>query len=124
MQSGGRVDRGSVVVVGLCVLFTLALRVPFLTWPLMPDEAGLLIIAQHWEEGPFLYGDYFVGRGVVLMLLYSLADALGGALALRLLACLVVAVLVIAAGWAGHCLRGRSGATWAALVAASYGSTY
>lgn len=119
-----RTGPGSVVLVGLCVLFTLALRVPFLTWPLMPDEAGLLIIAQHWHEGPFLYGDYFVGRGVLLMLFYTLADALGGALALRLLGCLVAAMLVIAAGWAGHQLRGRSAAGWSALVAAAYSSTY
>lgn len=112
------------VLVGLCVLFTLALRVPFLTWPLMPDEAGLLIIARNWHEGPFLYGDYFVGRGVVLMLVYALADALGGALALRLLGCLVAAGLVVVAGWAGHQLRGTRGAAWSALVAASYSSTY
>jgi len=105
------------------VLFTLALRAPFLTSSLLPDEAGLLIMAQHWERGPFLYGDYFVGRGVVTMLMYSLADALGGALALRLMACLVAAALVVAAGWSGHALRGRSGAGWAALVAASYAST-
>ena len=58
-----------------------------------------------------------------MMLIYSLADALGGDLALRLIACLVAAGLVIAAGWAGHCLRGTSGAGWAALVAVSYGST-
>lgn len=109
---------------GLCVLFTLALRVPYLTWPLMPDEAGLLIMAQQWDEGPFLYGDYFVGRGVVLMLTFVLADALGGAFALRLIGCLVAAVLVVAAGWAGHQLRGRSGAGWSGLVAASYSSTY
>lgn len=121
--TGGSV-RGSAFLVGLCVLFTLALRIPFLTWPLMPDEAGMLIIAQNWQEGPFFYGDYFVGRGVVLLLLFSLADALGGPLALRLLGCLVAAGLVIAAGWAGHHLQGRRGAGWAALVAASYASTY
>lgn len=120
----GRPGRRSVLLVGLCVLFTIALRVPFLTWPLLPDEAGLLIIAEHWHEGPFLYGDYFVGRGVVLLLLYALADLLGGALALRLLGCLVAATLVIAAGWAGHRLSGTRGAGWASLVAASYGSTY
>jgi hypothetical protein len=113
-----------VVLVGLCVLFTLVLRVPFLTWPLMPDEAGLLIMAHQWEEGPFLYGDYFVGRGIVLMLVFALADALGGAFALRLIGCLVAVILVVAAGWAGHQLRGRSGAGWSALVAASYSSTY
>ena len=112
------------MLVGLCVLFTLALRLPFLTFPLMPDEAGMIIIAQNWHEGPYFYGDYLVGRGVALLLLYWLADTLGGDLALRLIACLVATGLVIAAGWAGHSLRGRAGAGWAALVAASYASTY
>ena len=115
--------RKSALVVGVFALFTLVLRAPYLTTPLLPDESGLLIIAQNWGEGPFLYGDYFVGRGVGMMLVYSLADALGGELALRLIACLVAATLVIAAGWAGHCLRGTSGAGWAALVAVAYGST-
>ena len=112
----------STQLVGLCVLFTLALRVPFLTAPLLPDEAGLLIIADHWHEGRFLYGDYFVGRGIVLVLVFKLADVLGGPVALRLLACVVAAGLVVSAGWAGHRLRGRAGAAGAALVAAAYAS--
>ncbi len=115
---------GSVWLVGLCVLFTLALRTPFLTWPLLQDEAGLLIIAEQWREGPFLYGDYFVGRGVVLLLIFTLADALGGPVALRLLGCVAAASLVVAAGWAGHRLGGRAAAGWSAAVAASYASTY
>jgi len=115
--------RWSALLIGVLALSTLVLRAPYLTKPLLPDEAGLLIIAQNWGEGPYLYGDYFVGRGVGMMLIYSLADALGDALALRLIACLVAVSLVIAAGWAGHCLRGTSGAGWAALVAVAYGST-
>lgn len=115
---------GSAALIALCVLFTLALRIPFLTRPMMPDEAGLLIIAQNWSEGRFLYGDYFVGRGILLVLFFVLADTLGGELGVRLLACLVAAGMVVAAGWAGHQLRGRAGAGWAALVAASYSSTY
>ena len=115
---------GAVALVALAALFTIALRIPYLDRPLVPDEAGLLIIAQNWSEGPYLYGDYFVGRGIVLVLFYALADALGGELALRLLAALVAASMVAAAGWAGHQLRGRSGAGWATLVAASYSSTY
>jgi len=106
------------------VLFTLALRAPFLTWPLMQDEGGLLIIAQEWHEGPFLYGDYLVGRGIVLLLVFALADALGDVVALRLLACVAAAALVVAAGWAGHQLWGRAAAGWSALAAAAYASTY
>jgi hypothetical protein len=117
--------RSASVLVGLCVLLTLALRVPFLTWPLMPDEAGLLIIAQNWSgDGPYVYGDYLVGRGLVVVLFYVLADLLGGAIGIRLLACVVAAATVAAAGWAGYGLRGRAGAGWAALAAAAYSSTY
>lgn len=115
---------GSVGLVALCVLFTLALRVPYLGRPLLPDEAGLLIIAQNWAEGPYLYGDYFVGRGIVLVLVYALADLLGGASGVRVVGAVVAAGMVMAAGWAGHLLRGRAGAGWAALAAAAYSSTY
>jgi hypothetical protein len=120
----GRVDGRALGLVGLCVVGTILLRLPFLTSPLVPDEAGLLIIAGHWSGGPFLYGDYFIGRGPVALAFYWLADALGGAVALRVLACIVAAGTVAAAGWAGHQLRGRAGAGWAALVAAAYASTY
>jgi type IV secretory pathway TrbD component len=111
-------------LVALGVVFTVALRIPYLGRALVPDEAGLLIIAQNWAEGPYLYGDYFVGRGIVLVLFYLLADALGGAPAVRLLAVPVAVTLVVAAGWAGHQLRGSAGAGWATLVAAAYSSTY
>lgn len=109
---------------GLCVLLTLALRAPFLTAPLLSDEAGLLIVAGNWQEGPYLYGDYFVGRGIVVVLWFKLAEALGGALAVRLLACVVAVALVASAGWAGHLWRGRQGAGWSALAAAAYSSMY
>ena len=105
-----RLRLGSVPLVGLAVLFTIALRVPYLNRPLLPDEAGLLIIAQNWSEGPYLYGDYFVGRGIVLVLLYALGDLLGGAVGVRVLAVLVAGLMVVSAAWAGHQLRGRSGA--------------
>jgi hypothetical protein len=123
--SAGSRKHPASVVVGLCVLLTVALRIPFLSSPLVPDEAGLLIIAQNWSgDGPYLYGDYLVGRGLVVLLFYAFADLLGGAVAVRLLACLVAALTVVAAGWAGYQLRGRAGAGWAALVTAAYSSTY
>lgn len=121
----GRARRpGSVGLVALCALFTLALRVPYLGRPLLPDEAGLLIVAQNWAEGPYLYGDYFVGRGIVLVATYAFADLLGGATGVRVVGAVVAVGMVAAAGWAGHQLRGRSGAGWAALAAAAYSSTY
>ncbi|HET6561284.1 MAG TPA: hypothetical protein VFG72_05365 [Marmoricola sp.] len=115
---------GSVVLVGLCVVFTVAVRLPFLGKAMMPDEAGLLLVARQWSEGPYLYGDTFIGRGLLAVAFYRLGDLLGGAIGVRLLGCLVAALLVVAAGRAGHLLGGRAGAGWAALVAASYSSTY
>jgi hypothetical protein len=111
-------------LVALCVLFTLALRVPYLNHALMNDEAGLLLVARHWSAGPYLYGHFFVGRGMLAVGVYRLGDALGSPLGLRLLACLFAAGLVVAAGWAGAQIRGRAGAGWGALVAAAYGSTF
>lgn len=110
-------------LVALCVLFTLALRLPYLTSDLQRDEAGLLLVARNWSPGEYLYGHYFVGRGMVAVGVYKLGDLLGGAIGLRLLACAVAAGLVVAAGWAGWLLRGRAGAGWGALVAAAYSST-
>lgn len=115
---------GSRGLVALAALFTVLLRLPFFAGPLSPDESGLLIIAQNWSEGPFLYGDYFVGRGIVVIAVYALADVFGGWVGLRLLGILVAVTMVVAAGWAGHQLRGRRGAGWAAFVAAAYSSTY
>lgn len=125
--SGSSLSRrtlGVPLFVGLCAVFTVALRLPYLTEPLVPDEAGLMIIAQHWSQGPFLYGDFFVGRGIMLVLLFVLGDVMGGALGLRILACIFAVLMVLGSGWVGHLLRGPAGARWAALVAASYSSTY
>jgi hypothetical protein len=115
---------GSVALVGACAIFTVALRIPFLDKAMMPDEAGLLLVAQQWSEGPYLYGDSFIGRGLLAVGFYRLGDLIGGATGVRLLGCAVAALLVVAAGRAGHLLGGRAGAGWAALVAASYSSTY
>jgi hypothetical protein len=115
---------GSAVLVALCVVFTVALRIPFLGKAMMPDEAGLLLVARQWSEGPYLYGDTFIGRGLLAVGFYRLGDLLGGATGVRVLGCVVAALLVMAAGRAGHLLGGRLGAGCAALVAASYSSTY
>ena len=110
-------------LVGLCVLFTVVVRVPYLNHALFNDEAGLLLVARNWSAGPYLYGHYFVGRGILAVGVYRLGDLLGGVVGLRLLACVFAALLVVAAGWAGAQLRGRAGAGWGALVAAAYASS-
>lgn len=114
----------ALVLTAVCVLLTLALRAPFLTDPLKRDEAGFSLVAQHCCSGPYLYGTYWADRPPLLILVYWLGDALGGALGLRLLACVVAVVTVLAAGWAGHLLRGTTGAWWGALVAAALGSSF
>ena len=60
-------------------------RLPFLLLPLSPDEGGYLLVASQWAPGSSTYGDYFVDRPPLLMGLFGLADALGGAVPLRLL---------------------------------------
>ena len=61
------------------------------------DEGGFLLVASQWHPGSSLYGDYWVDRPPVLVLLFQLADQLGGVVPLRLLGMLAVAVSVLLA---------------------------
>ena len=117
VYAGVRTPAGIVTVaVGLALL----LRLPFLHRLAFPDEAGLLIVAQHWHEGGAnLYGTLFVDRPPLLLLFYQLADDLGGLEAARLMGLVAASVVVAAAGWIGHTLAGRRGTAWAALAAAA-----
>ena len=109
----------------VCVVVAVALRLPFLDDPLGSDEAGLLLVVRHWDPGGAeLYGDYWVDRPPLLLAYFWLADLLPGELGVRLLGCLVAAVLVGAAVVSGHLLGGRGTAWWAGLVAAFLGSSY
>lgn len=87
-------------------------RLPFLLSPLTSDEGGFLVVAGQWSPGPSLYGAYFVDRPPLLLAAFAGADALGGALALRLLGLVAVVVAVL--------LAGRIGGTPAAAVAAVF----
>lgn len=108
----------------VCLVLTLALRVPFIGRDLGSDESGLLLVARGWEAGGAgLYGDYWVDRPPLLIGYFALADLVPGEWGPRLLGCLAAAVLVLSATMAGHVLRGRNGA-WAAGLAASAGSSY
>ena len=99
LAASGRPRASSSLAVGLAVL----LRLPFLHRLAFPDEAGLLIVAQHWHEGGAnLYGTLFVDRPPLLLLFYQVADALGGIEAARLMGLVAAAVVVAAAGWIGH----------------------
>lgn len=85
------------MAVGVCVGW-----LPFVARGLSPDEAGFLIVGSQWSEGVSLYGDYWVDRPPVLILLFGLADALGGTVPLRLLGALAAVLTVVLAGVLGR----------------------
>ena len=51
----------------LAAAVTAAAWLPYLHEPLAPDEAGFLLLAQHWSPGSSLYGDYWVDRPPLLL---------------------------------------------------------
>lgn len=104
----------------LCLVVGLS-RLPFLTAPVSPDEGGFLVVAAQWGPGSSLYGSYWVDRPPLLIAVFSVADVLGGPLALRLIGTLAVVVAIGAAGvigWVGSGRR-RMGAVASACVAAA-----
>ncbi|QNN54125.1 hypothetical protein [Nocardioides mesophilus] len=118
-----------VLLAGALVLL---LRLPFLTWPPAPDEAGYLLVGRSWPlldqlEGSrsALYGPFWVDRPPLLLLLFKLVDLLPGAPmpALRLLGALACLVGVAAAAVIGDRLDGRRAAGLCALAAAALTSS-
>lgn len=108
----------------LALLLALILRVPFVDSLAYPDEGGLLLVARRWRDGgPLLYGHFFVDRPPLLLLFWRTADVLGGVEAARWLGCVLVGILIVAAGWSGWLLAERRGARLAALTAAALAST-
>src|SRR5687767_11003629 len=74
---GARFDRhGAWWTLAGCLLIALLLRAPYLSVPLGRDEGGLSFIARQWDGGS-LYGDYWVDRPPLLLVLFKLA-VLGG----------------------------------------------
>jgi hypothetical protein len=86
------------VVLLLAALSVLA-RVPSMFRPLSPDEGGFLMVAAQWAKGTSLYGDYWVDRPPLLIMLFQLAHLTGRPIGLRLLgaACVGSSVLLAAA---------------------------
>ena len=75
---------------------------PFAGRSLSPDEAGYLIVGGQWGHGASLYGDYWVDRPPALIAIFEAADALGGAVPLRLLGALAAVLTVILSGVLGR----------------------
>jgi hypothetical protein len=75
---------------------------PFAARPLSPDEAGYLIVGGQWGHGSSLYGDYWVDRPPALVAIFAAADALGGAVPLRLVGALAALLTVVLSGVLGR----------------------
>ncbi len=102
----------------LCVGVVLV-RATFVPRPLRNDEGGYLLIARQWHTGgEFLYGDYFVDRPPLLMLIFKVASLTEWDQAIRVVAIPFVLLFVLAGWRAGSLLAGRAGGRWAAVVAA------
>jgi 4-amino-4-deoxy-L-arabinose transferase-like glycosyltransferase len=114
------VDRTSTrrFLVLLCLAVVLV-RATFVPRPLRNDEGGYLFLARHWHTGgEFLYGDWFVDRPPLLLLIFKVASLTAWDQAIRVLAIPFVLGFVLAGWRAGSLLGGRTGGRWAALVAA------
>lgn len=110
--------------IAMAVALALALRAPWLAEPLGNDEGGLLYVAGEWRAGgPFPYGDYFLDRPPLLLLVFLAAAETAGAEAVRAMGALAAVALVVVAALIGHELGGRGAARWAAALAAVMGSS-
>ncbi len=96
-------------------------RLTYAFHPLRNDEGGYLLISRQWHTGgEFLYGDYFVDRPPLLMLIFRIASLSEWDQAIRVLAIPFVLVFVLAGWRAGTLLAGPAGGRWAAVVAAGF----
>lgn len=99
-------------------------RLPFIAHPLLSDESGFMLIGSQWKSGlGSMYGAYWVDRPPLLIGLFSLADLLGGTIALRLIGCVAVGITIYAVSVAARSAvgaqtpAGRKAGIWGALVA-------
>ncbi len=101
-----------------CAAAVAAVRLALAGAPASPDEAGYLLVAGAAHRGGvFLYGDLWVDRPPLLVLLFAAARAAGGLVALRVLGAFAAVTTVLAAASGGRRLGGARGARWAALTA-------
>jgi 4-amino-4-deoxy-L-arabinose transferase-like glycosyltransferase len=106
------------LLVPLCLIVVLV-RATYVLRPLRNDEGGYLLAARQWRGGgEFMYGDYFVDRPPLLMLLFKVASLTEWDQAIRVLAIPFVLLFVLAGWRAGTLLGGPAGGRWAAVVAA------
>ncbi len=120
-EAGG--TRPRPVLLWVCLAVVLV-RATYVLQPLRSDEGGYLLAARQWHSsGEFLYGDYYVDRPPLLMLIFRVAALTDWDPMIRVLA-IPFALLAVVAGWsAGQVLGGRTGAIWAAVTAGALMST-
>lgn len=110
-------SRHAVLVVAL---LTIVLRVPGMTRPVRPDEAGFLLVARSWDPRPgSVYGHYFVDRPPMLIAFFRLLDPLGGVLAIRIAGALGCALAVVLAARLGRLVAHRTAGRWAGVATAA-----
>ena len=107
-------------LVPLCALVAVV-RLSYVLRPLRNDEGGYLLSARQWRTGgEFMYGDFFVDRPPLLMLLFRIAALTEWDQAVRALVIPFVLAAVVAGWWAGFLLAGPTGGRWAAVTAAAF----
>ncbi|MDX6299448.1 MAG: hypothetical protein QOF53_662 [Nocardioidaceae bacterium] len=107
--------RWLVPVVAITVVLV---RLPFLGAPLGLDESGYLTVAHQWHPGgTSLYGDLWVDRPPLLLMIYQLADALGGGVALRVIGIGAAVAVTLLVQRAAARLAGSRAGVFAALLA-------
>jgi hypothetical protein len=99
-----------------CLLIAVLLRIPWLSVPLGRDEGGIALLAQHWGGGS-LYGEYWLDRPPLLILLFKLA-AVGGADGVRALGAVAALALVVSIAFLARALAGVRAGMIAGLLAA------
>jgi len=106
--------------VPVAATLTFLLRVPGMTRPVRPDEAGWFLVARTWDpSADSVYGPHFVDRPPSLIGLVDLADHLGGPVALRVLGAVAAAAMVLLAGRIGRLVASDTAGRWSAVTVAA-----
>ena len=111
--------------IAIGVVLTVLIRLRSFWTPITSDEGGFLAIARAWAHGKVLYRDVWVDRPQGLLVIFRVWDWVSGGsvAAVRIMAMIFGAALVIAVGITATLLAGRSaGAIAAILVAISAAS--
>ncbi|MCB0878063.1 MAG: hypothetical protein KDC46_03685 [Thermoleophilia bacterium] len=105
-------------VLAALLVATVLLRLPFVWSPLGIDEGGYSYVASRWlDASGSIYGDQWVDRPPLLIAGYVLANALGGAWALRVLGILAACIVVLASASIAGRAAGSTALRWSGLVA-------